>query len=274
MINKQSTPPLESRITAMLNNPNSESEALYEIIASTELAIVTADETMTSERAKAVDLTSTPSAEAAQDAISRAEAATINRDRLQSALPKLRDKLAGALRSEEHERWLSDFIRVRQKRDEAAAVFETYSEHAQAIVQMFALAEQVDKEISRINGQAPDGEHLRLRAVELEARDLDGFTINNPSLASTVELRDWNNSEHKLWPLTSSGSLAAAFAETMMVPYHPGAAWSDPAIQAQRRAEQEKQNRETGKNYQRMTAEQEDRINREERERFAASQNR
>ena len=98
----------------MLNNPNSESEALYEIIAATELAIVAADEAVSSERASAADLISTPSAEAAQHAISRGEAREIIRDRLQSALPNLRKKLSAALRSEAHERWLSDFSRVRQ----------------------------------------------------------------------------------------------------------------------------------------------------------------
>jgi hypothetical protein len=46
-----------------------------------------------------------------------------------------------------------------------------------------------------------------LRSVELEARNLERFTRDNPSLASTVELRDWSNSERTLWPVQSSGSL-------------------------------------------------------------------
>jgi hypothetical protein len=149
------------------------------------------------------------------------------------------------------------------------ALFRDYRRHAEAIAHMFALAEQVDKEVSRTNGSAPDGEHRRLRSVELEARDLDGFTLDNPSLSQTVQLRDWNSSGKSLWPCTTS--LAAQYAQSTVVPYHPRAAWCEPEVQAQRRAEQEKQNRQMGEHYRRMTAEQEDRINREERERLAAS---
>jgi hypothetical protein len=61
------------------------------------------------------------------------------------------------------------------------------------------------------------------------------------------------------------------FTRGMAVPYHPGSHWADPDEQARRRAESEKHHREIGEHYQRMTAEQEDRINREERERMAAS---
>lgn len=101
------------------------------------------------------------SAEAAQDAISRAEAAQINRDRLQSALPKLREKLSAALAEEA--KWFADYRRVRQKLDEAATLFKQYPEHAQAIADLFELAEAVDREVSRINGSAPEGVGHRLK---------------------------------------------------------------------------------------------------------------
>jgi len=89
-------------------------------------------------------------------------------------------------------------------------------------------------------------------------------------LVSTGELRDWENGR-KLWPVTSSGSLAAEFALGIASPVYDPARWSDPAVQAQRRAEVEKQHREIGEYYASMTAEQEDRINREERERRRAT---
>jgi hypothetical protein len=104
-----------------------------------------------------------------------------------------------------------------------------------------------------------------LLLVELEARDLDGFTRDNPSLSETVQLRDWN-SGGTLWPCTLS--LAAQYAQSMLAPaYHPGARWGEPDVQARRRAEQEKNNREIGKHYERMTEQQEERINAEERAR-------
>jgi hypothetical protein len=133
------------------------------------------------------------------------------------------------------------------------------------------VAAEVDKEVSRINVYAPDGEHRRLRPVELEARNLTQFTRDNPSLSQTVQLWNWNSSGKSLWPLTSAGSLAAAaFAGSMTVPYSPGAAWSDPEVREQRRKEGEREQQRIGDHYARMTKEQEERLNREEGDRVAA----
>jgi hypothetical protein len=59
-MNKLNTPTLEQRISGTLANPNSGSQELGEIVAETELAIVAAAETMTSERAKAADVLAAP----------------------------------------------------------------------------------------------------------------------------------------------------------------------------------------------------------------------
>jgi hypothetical protein len=115
---------------------------------------------------------------------------------------------------------------------------------------------------------APDGEHRRLQSVELEARGLDRFTRDTPSLIQTVELRDWNSSGHKLWPHGSSGSLAAAYAQGMAAPYHPGSNWADPEVQQRRRAEVEKEQQRLAEHYAQAAEQQESRLNREERERF------
>jgi hypothetical protein len=202
-----------------------------------------------------------------REARERIAAAELAGDRLRTQLPKPCEKLSAALAEEARERWLSDYRRVKEQLDEAAALFETYSEHAQAIVQMFALAEQVDREVSRVNGTAPDGVRHRLLPVELTARNMTAFTQENPSLVSIVVLPDWGNSGRKLWPFTSSGAFAAEFVQSMVPSYHPGSRWAEPDEQARRRAEQEKNNREIGKNYQRMTEQQEERINAEERAR-------
>jgi hypothetical protein len=265
-MNKQ-PPTLEQRIVGTLNNPNAGSEALAELIEKVESAALASVETAEAERTRSLDLVLCPDPREARERIAAAE---LNGERLRTQLPKLRDKLSAALRSESHERWLSDFSRVRQQLSDAASLFRDYRQHAEALVRMFYEAEQVDKEISRINGSAPDGEHRRLRSVELEARNKTAFTRDNPSLAATVDLRDWDNSGRKLWPLTSSGSLAAAFAG-MAIPYHPGANWADADEQSRRRAEIDKQHHRIGDFYQHQTEDQEERINAEERERFAAS---
>ncbi len=160
-----------------------------------------------------------------------------------------------------------DFRIPRRSGRVMVTLFRDYPHHAEAIAHMFALAEQVDKEVSCINGTAPDGEHRRLQPVELEARGLERFTRDEPSLTTTVELRDFENSARKLWPV-QCGSFAAAYAESMPASMpHPSGRWGEPEVAARRRAEAEKQNREIAANYQRMAADQEDRL---ERERIAA----
>jgi hypothetical protein len=162
MINKvipaKQAPPLQSRIVTVLNNPNASASELSELVAETELAIVTADEVIAGERASAADLTSTPSAEAAQQAISRAEAAQLNRDRLQSALPKLRDRYTAALATERRDRWASDYKKV-----EAASskLLEEYNGVHQAYLSakaerddLIRRMQDVDLDVERVNDTA------------------------------------------------------------------------------------------------------------------------
>lgn len=256
------TKTLKQQIAAVLANANAGSEELSELIAATEAA-ATAEQTAVDERkAAALDLTQCPDPKQAHDRIVESE---ISRDQLKAALPKLRERLAAALAAENKERWLADFQRVAEQRDQAAAAFRRYPELANEIAEIFALAEQVDREVSRINGSAPDGTHHRLRGVELTARDLQQFTRDNPSLAKTVELRCWDGSERRIWPLQSSGSFAAGFASGMVVP-HPGANWSSADVQAQRRAEAEKEQARIADFYAEQTKTQEERQNREQRE--------
>ena len=93
----------------------------------------------------------------------------------------------------------------------------TLSRTFQEIVHLFAITAEVDREIDRVNASAPDGMGQRLRHVENEARNLD-FSRDCPSLAKTVELRDWDNSGRMIWPPRHFGSLAAAFAQSMITP--------------------------------------------------------
>jgi hypothetical protein len=265
-MNKSATT-LEQRIVAALGNPNSASDTLIELVREVEQAAAIADQTAADERAKAVDLTQSPDPKAAHERVVEAE---LRRDRLRGAMPKLRDKLADAIASEARERWSADYRRVRQKRDEAVTLFKTYSEHAEAIARVFALAEQVDREVSRINGSAPDGIHDRLRSVELEARNLERFARDQPEIAKTLQLPDFVGSNRMLWPRTSAGSLAAEFAQSMIAPDHPGPRWGDDDTRQERRREFEKETQRLGEFYQEQTAAQEERENAEERERFAS----
>ena len=53
---------------------------------------------------------------------------------------------------------------------------------------------------SCINGSAPAGVALRLREVELVARNLKGFTRDEPSITNELKLPDWDQPRKLAWP--------------------------------------------------------------------------
>lgn len=255
MIVKQAQP-LQSRIVKVLDNPNAGAGELSELIAETELAIIAANETVSSERAQAADLISTPSPEAAQQAISRAEAAKINHDRLSGVLPRLRDRYTEALAIERRDRWLSDYKKVEaasdKLREEYNAIHQAYLSAKAKRDDLIRRMAACDLDVKRVNTIAGD---LGIWDRQLE-----------PLLEPTQPERTWGA------PRIANGGLAVACAQSMAPqPTYNPADWSKPEVQSRRRAEVEKQHREIGEFYQRETEQQENRINAEERERFAAS---
>jgi hypothetical protein len=257
---------LEQRIALALRNQNASGAELGDLITDVETAADAANATAINLRSASLDLVLTPDVGDAPQRIGHAE---MTRDRLNKTLPKLRKQLEEALYAEQCERWYADCERVQARVDEAVSAFRTYPQHAQAIADSFALAANVDKEVQRINASAPAGVHTRLKPVELQARGLDHFDRNHPSLAAKVKLGCWDDPNSKLWPVRHCNSLAVAVAASMTVPYHPGGAWADPDVQAQRRAEIEKQQREIAAYHQQAAHDEEERVNREERKRFA-----
>jgi hypothetical protein len=215
-----------------------------------------ADRNVEAERTKALDIAQSPNIEAAHQAVAEA---ILARERLHNSLANLRAKLREALAAEAKDRWFVEFNRVKQKRDEAAAAFRRYRELSQEIVYLFALAAEIDREIDHVNASAPYGVHQRLRCVENEARNLD-FSRDCPSLAATVELRDWDNSDRMLWPQRHFGSFAAEFAQSMIMPA-VGDRWGEPEAQAERRREIEHLQAQLAEFYQRETERQEARQN-------------
>jgi hypothetical protein len=245
------TPPLQSRIVTMLDNPNASASEMSELIAETELAIVTADETIASERAKAADLTSTPSAEAAQQAISRAEAAKINHDRLSGVLPKLRERYTAALVTERRDRWASDHNKVKAAQQ---ALLQQYQ--GIDLTYRSAKAERDDL-IRRMHDCDLDVERINTVAGDLDIWDRQLEPLLEPAAA-----------ERKWGPPRINGGLAVALAQSMAPPAYDPADWSKPEYQAARRAEAEREQQRIGEFYQRATEEQEKRQNEEEHQRF------
>jgi hypothetical protein len=268
-MNKQ-PPTLEQHIVAALDNPNASAAELSELVAQTELAIVAAEETATTARAKAADVLAAPTPRDAHDAMNAADAAKLTKDRLNGALPKLRDKLTVALEAERHARWLAEYHKAETERDALAAEFaEVYPAIVGTLVDLFGRMQQCDRKCSEVDSQASNlnAEHRRLGKVELHARGLEAFSPYRLEIAQTVQLPDFIESNLRRWPPKQT-SMAAEFASIMAAPPHPGSHWADPEVQQQRRDESEKTHHRIGEFYQRETKQQEERINREERERM------
>jgi hypothetical protein len=215
---------LEHRIADALKADDIKSSDLAALIVETEIAAAAADKTAEEEREKALDPLASPNAAKARAAM---EDAAFASDRLHTVLPRLQARLADVQAAEYAARWEPDFEQVQARRDELAQEYATtYPRLLAQLVDLFSRAETVDKEISHINGSAPTGEHRRLLGVELTARDLECFTTANPSIASAVQLPDFERSAVLTWP-PPTPSLAVQIATSMIQRPHPGANWSE-----------------------------------------------
>jgi hypothetical protein len=121
--------------------------------------------------------------------------------RLKRVLPQLRDKLTAALATERRERYLADYERVETRRNTAAEKLRTTRQLQEQIIQIYRECEEVDKEISRLHGDAPDDCQERIRLTELFARDLASFS-GNKSLVKSTMLFDWKSGD-QIWPPAS-----------------------------------------------------------------------
>jgi adenylate kinase family enzyme len=214
---------LEQTIAATFANENAGSELLVELIREVEQAAAAAEQTAKQEHAKAIDLIASPDPKAAHERVVESE---IFRDRLHHAIPRLRDKLTVALAAEAKERWWADYQRAKAKRDEAADMFAEYPELAARLVEIFRTAQAVDKEVSRLNGVAPVGEHRRLKPVELEARGLENYSRDTPSLAKMLRLPDPEQPGKFVWP-PRERSLAVQVATSTTYSHSSGDWWQD-----------------------------------------------
>ena len=109
--------------------------------------------------------------------------------RLRAALPRLQVRLDEVRAQEYLAAWREEFKEVEARRDTLAAELkEIYPTIEAKLADIFQRIAECDKEVSRINGSAPSGEPLRLREVELAARDLEHFTRAAASIAHELKL--------------------------------------------------------------------------------------
>ena len=210
---------LEQRIATAFSSETA-SDVVEALIGEVETAAAAADKAAEQTRQRALDPT-------VIDAATRREAedASFTRDRLRAALSPLEERLQQVQAAEHGARWETDFEQVEGRLNELAQEYAaTYPRLAAQFVDLFERIEAVDKEVSRVNGSAPEGEHRRLRQTELVARGLDNFSRADPPITKAVQLPDWTNSEKMVWP-PPRPSLAVQVATSMTYGPNPGADW-------------------------------------------------
>jgi hypothetical protein len=209
-MSKQTSLALDQRIASALANANTTSAEVMELIAETEAALTMADKRAEEERERALDAIASPDASEAERS---AWAAELNRDRLQSSLSRLQQRYDEVARAEDAARWEGHYQAAEVNRNALVKEFrEVYPEVESQLCDLFERMKAADQESSRVNSEAPPGEHRRLRGVELTARGLENFSISRPSIMETVRLPKLTQSDHMAWPppKTPLGVLVAA----------------------------------------------------------------
>jgi hypothetical protein len=183
---------------------------------------------------------------------------------LQARHRQVRDQEQGAT-------WLAEHDALKRQRDTLAEeLCELYPDAVAKIVDLFVRISANDEALSRLHQARPSGVRQHLLSAELHARGLDSFTLDRPSLLTSVHLFDWDSGRQN-WP-PQPPPMAAAFAATMVPAYgrrYTADWWMD---NEQRVVEQRAERQRMADYYARTKREQESRENAEARERFIAQQ--
>jgi hypothetical protein len=189
---------LEQRIAAVLGGGAITSADLADLIAATDKAAAAAAAEAEAERAKALDISQPVDLTKVHGAMERA---AITGERLRAALPRLWARFDEITSQEYAAQWRANYDEVAIVRDALAAeLLETYPAIVATISDLMTRIEACDREASRINGSEPSGEQRRLRAVELEARNLANFTRGVPSITDELKLPHWETPSGLAWP--------------------------------------------------------------------------
>jgi hypothetical protein len=184
MAKNGTAPTLDERIAAALAAPDQPLSVFADLIAELDDAVDHADRTAREARAYSVD-----PAIIDADAHGRAKDAEFVAQRLHNALAALQELQREAVAREQSVAWHADAEAVEAVRDKLAAeMAEKYPAATAWIIDFFQRMVACDQEVSRINGAAPPLEHRRLLGVELTARGIDNFGLNDRLIVETLRL--------------------------------------------------------------------------------------
>jgi hypothetical protein len=208
---------LEREIVPALADADIKSSDLSALIERTEAAIPEADQAAETARNMALDPALSPDPKTARAAM---EEAAFTRDRLKTLLPRLQARYQEVQAQEYLAQWRADYEALKIERDALAAELrEVYPEFEAKITDLFTRITANNAELSGLHQARPGGVALHLLSAELVARDLERFTIREPSIAQELKLPTFAPGQRLAWPPQSS--LAVMVAMSMAPPYDP-----------------------------------------------------
>jgi hypothetical protein len=191
--------------------------------------------------------------------------------RLRTLQPRLLARYQEVVAQDQLKQWQAHAQALGSEGEQLAEDLALYAEVTPKLVAVFARLAAYRQKLSALYAERPPGVDDIAQDPELVARNLDQFSRDTQSLLDAVTLRDWHSGK-EVWPERSSAHFAAAFAQSMAVPPHPGAVWwrESERKTAERQAEAERM----AAYYADASKQQELRKNEEERAAFAAQQQR
>jgi hypothetical protein len=199
---------LEQRIAEALSDDKIGSHDIGHLLIETEQASIDADKAAITARELALDPIASPDAHKARAAI---EDANFTSMRLRTVQPRLQTKYDKVSRAERHEKWASEYERVKAKRDAAAEKLrQLYTETEVKLVALLLDIEATDKEVIQINnagtpfltdGHLDDPRHRQLLSVELMARGLDHFGVYDLKIMTDLKMPNWTEPKKLAWPV-------------------------------------------------------------------------
>jgi hypothetical protein len=261
-------PTLEQRISATLTGDLPSAE-LGELLSANDAAIIAAEQAATAAKEYAYDPTLSPNITEARE---RMENTALLVGRLQTLRPRLLTKYRETYLKEQAAQRRDMASRLISEGTELSAqLSEIYPKAVDDLVSLFACIADYKKRRDALYSSRPDQIGDQLPDPELMARGWDSFTINTPSLLET-KLFNFETGK-QIWPpahvplgVIMAQSVQAMAASLDREQFSPNWWRAAARRQAANRVEAERQD----ERLREMEREQTERMNREERERFAA----
>jgi len=199
---------LEDRITAAFVDGLTSAD-IVPLIAEAESAALASGKSAEHARERALDPALT--AKAVAEARRQMEDSAFGRERLQTAVSRLRERLKEVRAQEENQRRWTAYLKVKADRDKFAAELKaSYPSMESRLGELIAKIEENDREIEFVNGHALPSGAERLRSAELIARGIEAWRVKSADVVRITRelcLPAFKHDQHRpyAWPRDRRG---------------------------------------------------------------------